>query len=331
MQKKRSAIDQLNLTFRPRRLARNAHFQTIVSSLQIEKQRTAMQQTAREIIVDAGDGVRLQGFYSPQPADSRGLVLLLHGWLGNANSSYNLVIGEYLYHHGYSIFRLNMRDHGQTQHLNVGLFRGDLLDEAVGAARQIAQLGADRPFHMVGASLGGSFALRIAWRQRETPLANLGQTIAICPPLDPYHTTLALDSGPPLYLAYFRYKWRRIYRKKKAVFPDRYDLSEEIAAKTCMAMTRAFVRHYSPYPDEMAYFNSYAITLEMMSALRSPATVIAAADDPVVPIAGFYPFADVSPYLQLYIQAHGGHVGFIDIFPFRHWLREAVLAILENA
>lgn len=320
----------LKLTFKPHPLARHFHFQTIVSSLKLPKN-TLVQQTARELTLDAGAGVRLQGFYSAQPAQpSKGLVLLIHGWLGSAEASYNTVIGEHLYRHGYAIFRLNLRDHGQTSHLNPDLFRGDLLDETFNAAQQIAQLEPDRPFHLVGTSLGGSFALRIAWRHLRTSLPNLKHTIAICPPLDPYRTTLALDNGPSIYLAYFRDKWRKAYRQKKAAFPDRYDFAEELAAKTCLAMTQAFVRHHSPYSDELAYFKSYTITPEMMAALRTPTTIIAAQDDPVVPIASFDSFFNLSPYCQLYPQAYGGHVGFIDLFPFRYWTSEAVLAILNH-
>lgn len=321
---------RLNLTFRPHRLARSRHFQTIVSSLKVIKE-TALQRAVREIVLDAGEGVRLQGFYSPQPAGpSKGLVLLLHGWLGSADAAYNVATGEHLYRQGYAIFRLNLRDHGETHHLNTGPFRGDLLEEVFGAAQRIAQLESDRPLHIVGVSLGGNFALRLAWRHQRTPLPNLAHTIAICPALNPYHTSLALDHGPAVYLAYFRHKWRKSMQKKMAAFPTLYDFSEELAAKTCLDMTKAFVRHHSPYPDEMAYFDSYTVTPEMMATLRSPVTIIAAADDPVVPVADFDPFFNLTPYLQLYVQPYGGHVGFIDIFPFRYWSSQAILTILEN-
>jgi hypothetical protein len=319
----------LKLTFRPHPLARNPHFQTIASST-IRHQGGAMCATAVELILEVGQGVRLQGFYSAQPAtSSKGVILLLHGWLGHANSSYNITIGEYLYRHGYSVFRLNLRDHGDTHHLNPGIFRGDLLDETFAAAQRVAELQSNRPFYIIGSSLGGNFAARLAWRHSQTPLPNLVQTLAINPPLDPYHTTVMLDRGPAFYLAYFRRKWRRSFKKKQALFPQLYDFSQAVAARTCMAMTQAFVP-FTPYPNARTYLASYAITPMMMTTLQTPVTFITAADDPIVPAADFYPFRNLSPYLHLHILPYGGHVGFIDLFPFRRWIAQAALAILTG-
>jgi predicted alpha/beta-fold hydrolase len=318
------------LTFHPHPLIRNRHLQTIISSAHRSKG-TALHQAAREMILDAGEGVRLQGYYSPQPENrSKGVVLLLHGWLGNVKANYIVATGEYLYQHGYSIVRLNLRDHGNTHHLNPDIFRSDRLDEVFVATQRIAQLERDSALHIVGASLGGNFALRLAWRHAQTPLPNLGHTIAICPVLDPHHTTLNLDNGPKLYLAYFRRKWRRGLRKKQAAFPDRHNFSAEIAAPNCMTMTETFVRRHSPYPDAKAYFDRYTIRPEMMADLNRPVTMITAADDPVVPVADFYPFRDLTPHLRVHIQPYGGHVGFVDILPFRLWSCEATLSILES-
>ena len=97
-----------------------------------------------------------------------------------------------------------------------------------------------------------------------------------------------------------------------------------------MAMTEIFVRNHSPYPDAMAYFERYTVTTAMMAALRSPTTIITAADDPIVPVEDFHRLSGVSSYLQLHIQPYGGHVGFIELFPFQHWLCEAVQTILES-
>jgi predicted alpha/beta-fold hydrolase len=254
--------------------------------------------------------------------------LLLHGWLGSAYANYIRALGEELYARGYAIFRLNLRDHGQTYHLNPEVFRSDRLDEVVDAARQVAGLVANKPFHLIGASLGGNFVLRLAWRFSQAPLSNLGHTIAINPAINPYLTTLALDRSP-IYLTYFRRKWRKALRQKALLFPDLYDFSQECAARTCLAMTETFIRNHSPYPDARAYFDQYTVTPAMLAGLRSPVTMLTSADDPIVPVADFYPFQNVSPYLNLCIQDYGGHVGFIDIWPFRHWLNQTILSILN--
>ena len=319
-----------NLKFNPHLLARNRHFQTIYSSLR-KCEAPLMLAASQEMILNVGDGVRLQGFYSPWPkGHSKGLALLLHGWLGHASSTYNLAVGEHLYNRGYSIFRLNFRDHGGTHHLNPGFFRSDLLDEVVFATRYIAELETSRPFYIVGASLGGNFALRLAWRHTKKPIPNLAHNIAFNPPVNPYHATLALDTGPYIYLHYFRRKWRETFKNKHAAFPELYpDISAVLAASNTMTMTEAFMS-FSPYDTALDYLNSYAVTPEMMAELQSSVTIITAADDPVVPVEDFDALGSVSPYLNLSIQPYGGHVGFIDIFPYRHWINRTVSTILEN-
>ena len=314
------------VNFLPHILVRHRHIQTVLLTLHRPGQ-TALRQVEQEVILETAEGVRLQGFFSPQPGQAKGIVLLLHGWLGCAESNYNTLLGEHLYRQGYAVFRINYRDHGDTHHLNPGVFRGDLLDEMFDAAQQVARLETPRPLHVIGVSLGGSFALRIAWRHAHTPIPTLGQTIAINPAINPQLATVSLDRNP-LYLHYFRSKWRASLQKKQSLFPDLYDFAPELSAKNCMAMTEVLMPRYSPHPDALSYFSSYRVTPKMLADLTSPVTILTAADDPIVPVADFHALADVSPHLTLDIQSYGGHVGFVDLFPFRTWITEYVDRVL---
>ncbi len=97
-----------------------------------------------------------------------------------------------------------------------------------------------------------------------------------------------------------------------------------------MAMTEVFVRHHSTYPDVASYFADLTITPEQLATLQSPVTMIAAADDPLIPVSDFYPFQNLTPALKVYIQPHGGHAGYVDLFPLRYWTYEIIRHILEN-
>ncbi len=324
-----AGTNKLTLKFEPHPLARNSHIQTIFSSYP-RYQTNGLPAASREMLLDVGDDTRLQGFYTPQPEGrAGGIALLLHGWMGSAHSSYILMLAEALHAAGYAIFRLNFRDHGGTERLNRGVFRSDRLPEVFEAARQVAQLLPDQPLHVVGMSLGGSFAVRLAWQHSRQPIPNMGHTIGICPAINPLRSTQVLDDSP-IYRNYFRSKWRGSFRRKQQAFPDLYDFSAEIAASTCMEMTEAFMRNNGPYPDARTYFDHYATTPAMMAELTSPVTMLTAADDPIIPAADFEPFRGVSPWLEVNVQPYGGHVGFIDIFPFRYWVRDALRQILKK-
>ena len=120
-----------------------------------------------EMIFDTVDGVRLQGFHSPAPGEeAKGLVILIHGWEGSASSTYILHTGRFLHAHGYDVFRLNLRDHGDTHHLNedssMPRSRRGVLRRQAGRARQGSGV-------YLRVSLGGNFALRIACRCAREP------------------------------------------------------------------------------------------------------------------------------------------------------------------
>jgi len=85
---------------------------------------------ANEMIIPTNNGVRLLASYSPfKENKSKGTVMLLHGWEGSIGSAYILSAGRHLFENGYSVFRLNFRDHGNSHHLNEGLFYAALIDE----------------------------------------------------------------------------------------------------------------------------------------------------------------------------------------------------------
>ncbi len=296
--------------FKPPCYLRAALLQSVLNSSGFRNPRlTALAAAEEELIIDAGGGVRLQGFLSRRHGGpSKGLVIIMHGWEGSARSAYVLSTGEYLYARGYDVFRLNYRDHGDSHHLNEGLFLGTLIDENLAAVRYAAGLG-ERSF-LVGFSLGGSFAVRIAARCAEAPIPELRHIVAINPPLDPLASTLAIDRTP-LIRMYFLKKWKRSLRKKQALFPKRYDFTDMLGMNTCMDITETLVRRYSGYADAADYFGHYTLGVGFIDRAGVPLTVLMANDDPVVPAEDFYA-VETNERSRVIMQPFGGHCGYID-------------------
>ena len=104
----------------------NPHLQTILSSVGPRRwlvRRAFEQYRPREqnLILDCHDGIRLAGVYNQagnEPANS--MAILIHGWEGSADSSYMLSLTTRLLEQGVDVFRLNLRDHGDSHHLNKG-------------------------------------------------------------------------------------------------------------------------------------------------------------------------------------------------------------------
>jgi len=86
-------------SFEPPLFLKNAHVQTILAS---SKLRTlgpnAMRAVARKEIIETAEGIKLLGYHSVQKNRlAKGLVILLHGWEGSADSTYVQRCGRSLY------------------------------------------------------------------------------------------------------------------------------------------------------------------------------------------------------------------------------------------
>ena len=280
----------------------------------------------REEIVDCGDGIRLQGFLSRPGRSEAGLVVLLHGWEGSANSSYILSAGSALLDAGFAVFRLNLRDHGDSKALNEGLFHSCRIDEVFNAVSRIRERFAPGRFAVVGQSLGGNFALRVAARAAAAGLA-IDRVLAICPVLRPHSTMAALDGGLFVYRHYFLARWRRSLLEKAAIFPQLYRFGDLRRFTTLSATTAFFVENYTEFASLDDYLHGYAITGAVLEPLAVPTRIILAADDPVIPVTDLAALARPSS-MSVSVLPRGGHCGFIDALTGPSWIdREAVADI----
>ena len=315
--------------FRPAACLRNGHVQTILASSRVRVLgKNPMVEAAQEVILDAGDGVLLLGFHSVQPeGKTKGLVILLHGWEGSVDSAYILRTGRTLFQNGYDVFRLNYRDHGESHHLNEGLFYAILLEEVFESVKQAARLADRIPVFLAGFSLGGNFALRIARKCLQEPIENLGHIVTISPLLDPDKATDKIDANP-LYRKYFVKKWRQSLEKKQRLFPHLYDFSGLLSQSTIRGLTDVLLSGYSPYGSTREYFQGYTLLRGALKETRIPTTLVASADDPIIPIEDFHTL-ETNQRMNLAIQQYGGHNGFIGGLSLQNWY-EAEMVKLFN-
>ena len=315
----------------------NRHVQSVWPSLPLRRRGVlrrsgALIAASRAITLDCGEGVRLSALHATREASGRPpatrLVVLLHGWEGSADSLYVLSLGQYLYERGYDVLRLNLRDHGDSHHLNEGIFHSCRIAEVVGAVRCIQQLNPARAVSLVGFSLGGNFSLRVGARAAEAGL-DLDRIVAICPVLDPVHTLARLENGWALYRRYFVWKWQRSLARKQLAWPGVYDLGEVRRMASLTRMTDHLARVHGGFPSLDDYLRGYAVVGSTLESLAVPTRIIAAADDPIIPAADLARLA-ASPALDILRTGKGGHCGFFDGTRGGGWLPREVLATLES-
>ena len=318
--------------FDPPRWLRNAHLQTILGTSTLrrrigERRLAARHATTTPHVIDAGEGVRLSGLHDmPRGGASKGLALLLHGWEGSVDSSYMRLTAAELLARGWSTFRLNFRDHGDSHHLNEAIFHSGRIDEVVRAAVEVARRFPASRTVAAGYSLGGNFALRLALRAPAAGL-RLERVAAVCPVLDPARTMDAMDRGIGLYRRYFERKWRSSLLRKRALYPHLPHLDDATLGQRLRELTRSLVEGHTDYGTLDGYFDRYTIAGDRLAALEVPAEILTAADDPVIPVVDFDRLV-LAPTTRLTITAHGGHCGFVrdarlDGFA-EHWIAEVL-------
>jgi predicted alpha/beta-fold hydrolase len=320
--------------FEPPRWLANPHLQSILPSSGprrafVARHARSLFAASRDVLVECGDGVRLLGHHATHAGGARELVLMIHGWEGSSESQYMLSAAAYLYARGFDVFRLNLRDHGPSHHLNEELFHSCRIAEVVGAVRSVQSLNPGRALSLVGYSLGGNFALRVAVRARAAGI-RLRQVVAVCPVLDPVHTLASLERGLWIYRQYFVLKWRKSLRKKRNAWPDVYVLDDLLNSRDLTGLTEQLVLKYTEFPDLTTYLNGYAIVGEALAGLDVPSRIITALDDPIIPAADLGRLAK-SAALTISAEAHGGHCGFLDSLSGPSWADREIHRILATA
>ncbi len=327
-------------SFKPAYGLANKHLQTILSSVgprrfKLARIKQQLFQTGEAHTLTLNDNVRLLCYYnraqntaSPS-ARSSSLVILIHGWEGSESSSYMLSAAATLLTHGHDVVRLNMRDHGDSHHLNEEAFNSTLLAEIIQAVEVIQARFNYRDTHLAGFSLGGNFCLRVAAAAHSHAIS-LRSTTAFCPVVHAELANAALvEPRNWLYNAYFVRKWKRSLRLKSAHFPHRYPVEQFAHLGSLDAMNRVLIPQYTAFSQLSDYFDAYAITGNRLANTICPCYLHFARDDMIIPVDSVEQITP-SDNLHIVITEHGGHCGFLSSWRFESWQDERLLQIVNH-
>src|SRR5690606_13833869 len=115
----------------------------------------------------------------------------------------------------------------------------------------------------------------------------------------------------PAYLRHFEARWRASLRRKRELYPELYDFGDDVLALRMRPLTQWMVERNTDFGTLERYFDGYSVAGDRLAALQVPASILTAADDPVIPVEDFLQ-ARLPASACLEISRWGGHCGFVE-------------------
>jgi predicted alpha/beta-fold hydrolase len=259
--------------------------------------------------------------YEHQPASqSRGQIVLLHGLEGSSHGGYMVSFTQTALQNGFGVHRLNMRSCGNTEHLSSTMYHSGLTSDTLHVLRSIQarNLG---PLFLVGFSLGGNVALKLAGELRRSDL--LTAVCAVSTPIDLACAVRAIDRPKNvIYARRFLSRLKERVRRKHATQPNLYPLDGLEKVRSIWAFDDRYTAPLFGFGTAANYYATQS-SARFLEYIEIPTLVVTAQDDPLVPFEMYCRkvFQD-NPALTLVAPKYGGHLGFLSRTRPRFWLDE---------
>jgi predicted alpha/beta-fold hydrolase len=297
--------------FEPRPSLRNGHWMTLYSWGNPRYFPSLPPPTRRYFDVAPSARVAADCHWQARPW-AHPTLLALHGLNGSSDAHYMRGLAAKGFARGMNVVRLNQRNCGDTECLAEGLFHSGLTADAAHVIDELTEVDGLTRIGVAGYSLGGNLALKLAGEYGAHPPRSLAAVAAVSPIIEIEQCTRALERRENLL-----YEWnfvrdlKRRMRRKDELHPGRFDLARLDAVRTVREFDAAYTApHFGFRSAEDYYYRASA--MRVVDRIRVPALVIAAADDPFVPIEPFHdPQMTGNPCIELRLSAHGGHCGFV--------------------
>lgn len=255
-----------------------------------------------------------------QPSDARAearpTVVAVHGLTACDSAPYMLSAGRLALEAGFDLVRLNVRNCGGTEHLSPTLYHSGL---TIDLRRVVEQL-APRPLFLLGFSMGGNMALKLAGEWGANPPEHVRAVCAISAPirLDVCSRHIG-KPGNRIYERRFLRQLRATMTRKSRVMPERWPQADFSDVDSIWKFDDKFTAPNFGFRSAADYYDQCSAA-GFLHRIRVPAVLIQAEDDPFIPFDAFRGWVfESNPWIRLLSEPHGGHVAFLARKGARFW------------
>lgn len=254
---------------------------------------------------------------------SGGEIVLLHGLEGSGEAGYIRSMAWQALHAGFITHRFHMRTCGGTEHLCKTLYHAGLTSDLRAFLTQLRAAGSDLPIFLIGFSLGGNVALKLAGEEGETDL--IQGVCAISTPIDLEASARRIGERDNAL-----YEKRFVTRmKERLMATGRYTAADLAGCNTLWEIDDHITAPSFGFTGAAHYYGTQS-ACNFLHAIRVPVALIQAKDDSFIPFEIFsHPAIAANPHLHLITTDHGGHLGFISRRSPRFWVDHVALDFIR--
>lgn len=292
-------------------ILRNGHLMTVVAALW-PRRFPRLPAPATILLQVAPDSrLRLDCRWQPQQQERPALVLV-HGLEGSSQSHYMLGAAEKAWGAGFSAVRVNVRNCGGTEHLTPTLYHSGLSEDIRVLVGHLLEEVRVPEVHLVGFSMGGNMVLKLAGEWGSQAPKAVASVAAVSPAIELGRCADALHRpANRIYEWKFLWSLKARLRRKARLFPDLYQTDGLSRIGSVREFDDCYTGPHCGFGTADNYY-ARASSLQFTSRIALPTFILAAQDDPFIPVESFYtPALRENPHIALMTPAQGGHVGFI--------------------
>jgi predicted alpha/beta-fold hydrolase len=261
----------------------------------------------------------------------RPLLLALHGLESSSEAHYMRGLAAEALARGWSAVLLNQRNCGGTEHLTPGLYHSGLTADPRAVLSELAGIDGVTRVGIVGYSLGGNLAVKLAGELGNDSSLPVGAAVAVSPTIDLERCVRAIERR-----ANYPYQWNFVrnlrgrMRRKARAWPTSFDLAPLGGIWTIRRFDDVYTAPHHGFAGASDYYYN-ASAMRVVDRIRIPTLILTAKDDPFVPPEQFLePPVSTNPDITVRIEPFGGHCGFICGGPKgeEYWAESSAVAFL---
>ncbi len=311
--------------FRPHAFLRSGHAQTIAAAL-LPQPRLRFDSCTYEVELEDKDRLVL---HDDRPAEWQvgdRVCLLVHGLGGSHQSPYMQRIAAKLTSRGVRVFRMDQRGCGAGRDLAQHPGHAGRSEDVLAVLRETIKQCPGSSVSVIGFSLGGNMTLKMLGEGN--PLVNVvDKALVIAPPMDLLVCAQQMQrwTNRPYNRSFLKQLFRQL-RQRSLTAEHLQPYLALRGIKTIYDFDDRITAPLSGFRDAVDYYTQ-ASSAPLLQQIDVPTSIVAAADDPLIPVST-YRTAKLSSSMQILITERGGHVGYLSakgLDPDRRWIDWRVL------